>query len=217
MSGADANNANENKNDKTMKRILIALTLFTGLQLLSAQEKLSREQALSYAKAVSADQKQLNDTPIATDVDPEQPVALKDGNYGGMVLPQKSLTPAAIARASGTAVSIGQLWLHKLTPMRDGAAVTRDNLRMVTVNAEGEEAMVPQCALAIRRDAGGALELLVFGNAKEPLLTAALKPLDTTQSSPIDLEAQRDGDSGKLTLKILGKYQATISVTELEP
>ena len=106
MSGADAYGADENKNDKTMKRILIALTLFTGLQLLSAQEKLSREEALTYAKAVSADTKQLNGTPIATDVDAEQPVALKDENYGGMVLPQKNLKPGAIAQAGGTAVPL---------------------------------------------------------------------------------------------------------------
>jgi hypothetical protein len=32
----------------------------------------------------------------------------------------------------------------------------------------------------------------------------------------LDLDAERDGDSGKLTLKILGKYQASFSVTELE-
>jgi hypothetical protein len=215
MSGADANQAN--KNDKTMKQLLITLTLFTSLQLISAQEKLSREEALTYARIVSVDAQQLNGTPIVTDVDPEQPVALKDEDYyGGMVLPQKGLKPETLDRAGQTAVPIGQLWLRKLTPMRDGEAVSRDNLRIVTVNAEGEEVRVPQCALAIRRNAGGALELLVFGKGKEPLLTAALKPLKATQSLPIDLEAQRDWDSGKLTLKILGKYQATISVTELE-
>ena len=199
-----------------MKRILIALILLAALQMVSAQEKLSREEALTYARAVSADAQQLNGTPIATDVDAEQPVALRDENYGGMVLPQKNLKPGTIAQAGGTAVPIGQLWLHKLTPMRHGEAVSQDNLRMVTVRAEGEEATVPQCALAVRRNAGGALELLVFGKGKEPLLTAELKPLDATQSLPIDLEAERDGDSGKLTLKILGKYQATLLVTELE-
>jgi hypothetical protein len=199
-----------------MKRMLIALALFTSLQLISAQEKLSREEALAYARAVSADAKQLNSTPIATDVDADQPVALKDEDYGGMVLPQKGLKLETLAQAGKTAVPIGQLWLHKLTPMRDGEAVSRDNLRIVTVKAEGEEATVPQCALAVRRSPGGTLELLVFGKGKEPLLTAALKSLDATQSSPIDLEAERDGDAGKLTLKILGKYQATMSVTELE-
>jgi hypothetical protein len=200
-----------------MKPILITLTLFTSLQFISAQEKLSREEALTYARIVSLDAQQLNGTPIVTDVDPEQPVALKDEDYyGGMVLPQKGLKPETLDRAGQTAVPIGQLWLRKLTPMRDGEAVSRDKLRIVTVHAEGEEVRVPQCALAVRRNAGGALELLVFGKDKEPLLTAALKPLNATQSLPIDLEAKRDWDSGKLTLKILGKYQATISVTELE-
>jgi hypothetical protein len=33
---------------------------------------------------------------------------------------------------------------------------------------------------------------------------------------PIDLSAERESDSGKVTLKILGKYTATISVTALE-
>ena len=213
MSGADAINANANY--KIMKRILIALTLLATLQMLSAQEKLSREEALSYAKAVSADAKQLNGTPITTDVDAEQPVALKDEDYGGMVLPQKSLKAETIAQAGETAVPIGQLWLHKLTPMRNGVAVAQDNLRMVIVRAEGEVATVPQCALAVRRTKGGTLELLVFGKGKEPLLTAPLKSLEAKQSAPIDLDAERDGDSGKLTLKILEKYQATMMVTEL--
>ena len=202
---------------ETMKLTLIALTLLVTLQLASAQQKISREEALAYARAVSADAKQLNGTPIATDVDPQQPVALKEEDYGSMVLPQKNLKPETIARAGETAVPIGQLWLHKLAPMRNGEVVGRDSLRLVTVQLEGEDAMVPQCALAVRRNAAGALELLVFGKGKEPLLTVALKPLDAKQLVPIDLEAKRDGDEGKLTFKILGKYEATISLTELQP
>ena len=100
--------------------------------------------------------------------------------------------------------------------MRDGTAVAKDSLRLVTVRAEGEEVTAPQCALAVRRNAGGKLELLVFGKSKEPILTLPLKSIDATQSSPLDLSAERDGDAGKVTLKILGKYQATLSVTELE-
>ena len=95
-----------------MKRILIAVTLLTSLQLVSAQEKLSRDEALPYGKAVSADAKQLNGTPIATDVDAEKPVVMKDGEYGSMVLPQKNLKAETIAKAGETAVPIGQLWLQ---------------------------------------------------------------------------------------------------------
>ena len=199
-----------------MKRTLITLTLLTVVQLVSAQEKLSREEALPYAQAVSADTKQLNGTPIVTDVDAQQPVVVKEAEYGGMVLPQKNLKVEAIAQAGETAVPIGQLWLQKLTPITDGDAVAKDRLRLVTVRAEGEEVTAPQCALAVRRNAGGKLELLVYGKSKEPLLSAPLKPLDATQSMPLDLLAEHEGDQGKLTVKILGKYQATMDVTELE-
>lgn len=199
-----------------MKHILIVLTLLTTLQLVSAQEKLSREEALAYGKAVSADTKQLNGTPIVTDVDAEQPVVVTEGDYGGMVLPQKNLKLEAITKAGETAVPIGQLWLRKLTPMCKGEPVAQDKLRLATVRAGGEEVTVPQCTLAVRRNSAGNLELVMFGKSKEPLLTSALKPLEAAQAMPLDLDAERNGDEGKLTLKILGKYQVTMSVTELE-
>ena len=199
-----------------MKRFIVVITLLTSLQMVSAQEKLSREEALPYAKAVSADAKQLNGTPIATDVDAQQPVVIKDADYGGMVLPQKNLKAETITQAGETAIPIGQLWLQKLTPMHNGEAIAKDRLRLVTVRAEGEEVTAPQCALAVRRNAGGNLELLVYGKSQEPMLTIALKPMDAIQAMPLDLAAERDGDVGNLTLKILGKYQAKFSVTELD-
>jgi len=109
------------------------------------------------------------------------------------------------------------LWLHQLAPMRHGQAVSRSALRLVTVRAQGDAATVPQCALAVRRNPSGALEMLVFGKGKEPVLAVPLQPFDARQSVPIDLAAERDYDSGRLTLKILGKHQATIPVTELAP
>jgi len=195
-----------------MKQIIIASAILGIVSLTSAQEKLSTDEALPYARAVS---KHLQGTPIPTDVDTDQPVAVRDGEFGGMVLPQKNLKLDALTKAGGVAVPIGQLWLKQLTPMHNGEAVAKEKLRLVTVSGDGEEVTAPQCALAVRRSAGGTLELLVFGKDKAPIVTAALKPLDTTQALPIDLAADREGDVGKVTVKILGKYQATLSVTEL--
>jgi hypothetical protein len=198
-----------------MKRTLITLALLVSLQLVSAQEKVSREEALAYAKAASADVAKLNGTPIATDVDTQQPVAMKEDEYGGMVLPQKNLKLETIAKAGETPVPVGQLWLHKLTPMKDDDAIAEDRLRVATVTLDGTDLNVPQCALALRRASSGTLELLVYGKGKEPVVTAPVKEIDAKQDVPIDLAAQREYESGKITLKILGKYQATIKVTEL--
>lgn len=199
-----------------MKANLLILALLAALPLAQAQEKLPKEEALTYARWVGADAKQLGGTPIATEVDLQQPVAVKEDPYGGMVLPQKDLKAESLAKAGETAVPIGQLWLLKLTPMQDGFGISQDRLRLATVEADGEQITAPQCALAVKRNAAGKLELLVYGKAKEPVLTAALKPIDAKQTSPLELDAERDGDAGKLTLSILGKYRASFSVTELE-
>jgi hypothetical protein len=100
--------------------------------------------------------------------------------------------------------------------MRDGEAIVSDELRLVTVSAEGTDATVPQCALGVRRNAQGALELVVFGKCKEPIVVAPMKSIDTKQESPLDLAAERESESARLTVKILGKFQATFPVTELD-
>jgi hypothetical protein len=199
-----------------MKHTLLTLTLLSTLALASAQEKLSREETLRYAFIVAGDLKQLQATPIPTDVDIKQPVAVRDGDFGGMVLPEAKLNAEAIAKAGEKVVPVGQIWLLKLTPMQDGDAVGASKLRMVTLSHEGDQVKVAQCALGVKGNGSGSLELLVYGKDKEPVVKVPLKTMDAKQDVPIDLSAERESDSGKVTLKILGKYTATISVTALE-
>jgi hypothetical protein len=200
-----------------MKQILITLTLISGLQLASAQERLSHETALRYAKLAGADTQQLQGTPIPTTVDLSQPVAMRDGEFGGMVLPQAKLTPEMLAKADDKVLPIGQLWLLRLAPMSGGEAVAKDKLRVATVKTpDGEEVKSPQCTLGVKRNSTGALELLVFGKDKEPLLKVSLKAIDTKQESPLELDAERESESAQVSLKILGKYEAKFKVTELE-
>lgn len=198
-----------------MKSIPVLLTLVVSHQLVSAQEKLSREEALYYARAVAPHATRVQGPPLATDVDLTRPVAMREDDYGGLVLPRKGLTVETLAAAGETPVPVGQLWLHRLAPVRQGEAVPRSALRMVTVRHHGDEAVVPQCILAVRRTAAGTLELLVYGKGGEPLLNVPLRSVETSASEPIDLAAVREGDFGRLTLKLLGRYQATLSVTEL--
>src|SRR6187399_1618381 len=107
----------------SIKLPLLILTLGTSLNQLSAQEQLPREQALKYAYAVSVNLEQLQGTPIATDVDLKRPIVLKDGEYGGMFLPEAKLTAEGVAKISDKVAPIGQLWLHKLTPMVDNQGI----------------------------------------------------------------------------------------------
>jgi hypothetical protein len=201
----------------TKKVILTALTLLSTLPFANAQERLSREETLKYAFAVSLDLKQLTGTPIPTDVDVKRFVALRDGEYGGLVLPEAKLAAEQIANAKEDVVPVGQLWLYHLTPMREGSAVATDTLRLATVSSEGNVVELPQCALGVRRDSSDRLVLAVFGKGKVPVLTVPLKTLDDKQPQPgIEAAAERESDSGKITLTLAGKYQATIEVTQLD-
>lgn len=200
-----------------MKLPLIALTLGTAFNHLSAQEQLPREEALKYAYAVSVNLDQLQGTPIATDVDLKRPVVLRDGEYGGMFLPEAKLTAETIAKAGGKVAPIGQLWLHKLTPMQDGQGFATDKLRMAKVSdQDGTEIQVPQCTLGIRRNAAGSLELLLYGKSTEPLLTTPVSAEEEKAGPGIVLKAERTDNGGQLTIILFGKYKAKLSFTALE-
>lgn len=197
-----------------MKKTIIALTLITTLQLGHAQDRLSHSEALDYAAIVGTDLKQLRETPIPSSVDLTQPVVLRDGEFGGMVLPEATLSLENLAKAGDGITPIGQLWLLRLVPMSNGEAIPGDKLRLATIKHDNETYRVPQCALGVRRTDSGGMELLVFGKDKEPLFKVALKQVEVKQGVPLDMDADRESDSGELTLKILGKYEAKFKVTE---
>ena len=197
-----------------MKKIIICLTLAAGLQVIPAQETLSHAEAFKYACAVATDLGAMLQTPVPTDPDLKRPVAAREGDYGALVLPEAKLTAAAVATPGKEGIPVGQLWLLKLAPMTEGQPVPADRLRFVNVTTEEGSAKVPCCVLAVRATGDNGLELLVLGKDKTPLLTAPLKTITQTQDNPIELTAERKDDGGLVTLRLLGKYQASFMVTD---
>jgi hypothetical protein len=199
-----------------MKKSILFIAIAGAVQFASAQEQLPREEALKYAFAVSLDLAQLQGTPIPTDVDVKRPLAVRDGEYGGLFLPEAKLSPQSITGATEKIVPIGQLWLHGLTPVRDSQAVGSEKLRMASVTVEGNEARVPQLTLGVRKSSGGKLELLVLGKTVEPVVIAPLETVEGKSQEPITLEAERDYNGATATVVIFGKYKAQLSFTPLE-
>jgi hypothetical protein len=197
-----------------MKTTLAATLLLTGLLGLQAQERLSREEALKYAFFVSVDLKEMLNTPIPTDPDLKRPVALRQDTHGGLVLPESKLSTTTFANAGEEAKSVGQLWLASLAPMNGGSAVAKSKLHTVHVRAGDHEADAACCALAVRKTSGGGLELLVYGNEKEPVTRVPLKSISGKQEDPIDITAERQDNKAVVTLKFLGKYEASLDVTD---
>jgi hypothetical protein len=199
-----------------MKKLLIITTLITTLASTHAQERSSREEALKYAFFISLNLKEMLNTPIATDPDVKRPVALKDGDYGGMSFPETKLSPDTFAKAGKEVVPVGQLWMRKLSPLVNGQVVPVGKLKMVHVAVGDQEGDVAHCALGAQKTADGGFELLVYGKTKEPIARVPLKPISGTQENPLEMSAERQGDGGLLTLKFAGKYQAELTVTDPE-
>ena len=180
----------------------------------AAQEQLPRPEALKYAFAVAANLGEMLQTPVPTDPDLKRPVAIREEDYGGMVLPEAKLAVASLQKPGPELVPVGQLWLLKLVPMKDGQPVPAERLRFVDVTSDEGSARVPCCVLAVRSAGGKGLELLVLGKDKTPLLTAPLKAIDRPQANPIEMSAERKEDGGLLTLRLLGKYETSFMVTD---
>lgn len=195
---------------------LIACLLLSGLATARAQEQVPREEALKGAFLACLDLKEMLNNPIPLDPDVKRPVAVHDGDYGGLVLPETKLTAETLAKAGKDVTPVGQLWMLKLTPMSDGQVVPLSKLRMVHLKNEYREVDVACCALGVRKDANGALELLIYGKDKEPVLRAPLKAISSPQDNPIEISGERRDNAGLVTLRLVGKYEASFKVTEPE-
>lgn len=195
---------------------LVVAVLGSTLASALAQEVLSREEAMKYAFLVAQHEPSASQSPIAVDSDLKRAFGAHEDEYGALVLPETKLSPATFESAAGRdIIPVGQLWLRKLTPQVDGSAVEPSVLTMVSIPHDGESHRVPLCLLGARKTAGGSWELLVFGKSKEPLLKVPMTAKTSSQSLPVELRGERESDGGKLTVRLVGRFEATVPVTEL--
>lgn len=199
-----------------MMRITLLVAALVGATVTHAQDRLTKDEASRYAELVGAVQTHLKDGPLVTEADLKRPVALRDGEYGALILPDARLTAEKLTQVGADVVPLGQLWLHKLAPLVDGRLVPSEKLRVVRVSGFEGEPSLPCLTLGVRKSAGGPLEMLVYGKDKEPLLKAPLKAINATQADPLEISAERETDSGRLTVKILGRQEVAFSVTDPE-
>jgi hypothetical protein len=200
------------KHYQTMKNFFLLTALFAVLSAQS-QEKLPREECMKYAFIVSANLKELLNTPIPTDPDVKRPAAVKDEGSGAMVLPETKLSAQTFARIGKETVPVGQLWMAYLAPVSEGKVIPADKLRLVHLATGDQDVDAPCLALAVRKDPKANLELLIYGKTSEPLIRLPLKSVASVQDVPVDLTAERKDDgSTLLKLTFVGKYAAALTV-----
>jgi len=192
------------------------LVLISGVA--RAQERLPEDKARKSAEVLAEKAKALEDLPIKTDVDVTKPFGIHSGEYGAMVVPDKTLAEETIEGAGDRVKPVGQLWMHLVAPAVDGAVTPSDRLRFVTFTVEDRDYDVALFLLGVKGGSDGSPVLVIYAGEKEPLLSLPLTKTDSTQELPIELDGKKvDDDSGDLTIRVLGKYRATMRVKAQEP
>jgi hypothetical protein len=187
-----------------------ALLYLAGLHA-NSQEPVPLDRAREFARHLNESANKLANTPITVDADVLNPHGIHAGESGALVVPDRNLTAAALDSIGEKPLPVGELFLRNVTFTRDGSAVANDRLQHITVAMQDTRVQLPIFFLAARKTADGKLELVVFGKDMEPLATSPLGKVPAKAQFPIELTAEkRDENSGLLTLKIVGQYEAEL-------
>ena len=196
-------------------RLPLAAFLFAlSLRAAPAQESAPLEEARKIVLRLESALGKISDAPLAIDADTEKPNLLKAGEGTGlMIVPDRKLSAASFTGAAGEVAPLGQLWIRTVLLAAEGRPVAAEKRRIVAVDDHGKTADVQLYLLGIGQ-AGGSPELVVYGKDKQPLLRVPLVELDgATQDLPVELSGRKSGeDTGVLTMKILGRYRAELTV-----
>ncbi|MBI3881627.1 MAG: hypothetical protein HY301_16385 [Verrucomicrobia bacterium] len=199
-----------------MKRIITLTALLAGLAVANAQEKVPHDEAQKIARKVTELIGTIADGQIKISPDADKAEALKASEAGMLVLPDEKLTAEAIEKAGATIVPVAQLFFKGIAPAKGGHVTPNDKLRIVTISDKDQDHKLPLCLLGARKR-DGKLELVVFGNGKEPLQLLNLTKAESPAGSPIEMSGEKQGDeSALITLNVLGKYKASLTVMKQE-
>jgi hypothetical protein len=183
----------------------------------SAQEVVSLEEAQKGARLVTQSAGSISDAPFKMEINTDKPQALKVGSVGILAIPSTGLIDDAMAKVGKDVLPLGQLWMLSIAPATGGKVLPSSRLRMITVTDKDKDARVSMFFLGARKNDKDAIELVLYGKDKEPVMHVPLEKIDGSQDVPIELAGRKEGDdSGLLTLKFLGKFKADITVMKQE-
>jgi hypothetical protein len=135
-----------------------------------------------------------------------------------MIIPDKAFTADKLAATGEAITPVGQLWTADAIVAVSGRAPAKERLRFFTIKDGEGERKVQLYLVGASKNAQGALELIVFGKDKEPLIRIPIDKFPVgSQQVPIELSGHKnDEDSGTLTLSLLGQYKADILLVKPE-
>lgn len=204
-------------NNHSWKQLISTLALVLVAGAVSAQEVIPQEELAKAVPRALARVADFDNLPFKTDADGGKAFGMKAKQYAAVVIPEKGLTKAALAKAGKQILPVGQLWLVKLSPAVKDVPTPGDKLRLVTFSVKEEDYKLPLFLLGVRQQGERGMELVVYAKAKEPLLVLPLKKSEAKQDLPLEVSL-REGTAtlGMVDINLFGEYQAVLPVGERE-
>ena len=200
-----------------MKQFLVLLSVLLLARAGTAQEQVPQEELQRMARILAKSAGEISNPQIKVEANFDKPRAIKASGPGILVFPDAKITAELLTKAGKDTLPVGQLWLYQIVPAQGSKPFPSSKLRSVTVTDKDKSAEVQVYLLGARKGDKGKMELVVFAKDKEPLLLIPLEATEGTQEFPIELQGRKSGeDSGILTLNLLGKFKAEMTLMKPE-
>ena len=197
-------------------RCLVACGVVALSTAAMAQDRLGTEEAQKVGRKLVDLLGTPADAQLTISADTDRGEGYKHGELGLLVLPDQKLTVAVLEGAKAEPVPVGQLWMKGITPVSDGVIVPVAKHRKLTVTEGDKSVDVTVCLLGARKR-DGKMELVLFGQGKEPIAVAALEPDQSTSTAPIGVTvAKETEETGRIELTLAGKFKAKLFVKRAE-
>ncbi len=198
--------------------VLAALFPILLPHLAAGQESVPLEQAQKGAQLLAEAAGRIADAAVTVDANLEKPFAVKGGSVALLVIPDKALTAEKLGGVGTTMTPVGQLWMTEVNVAVNGHSPAKDNLRFYNVKAGDNDMRVQLYLVGAIKNAAGQVELVVYGQGREPLVHVPLEKSSAgAKEMPIEFAGRKnDETSGTLTLFLPGQYQAEILLVKAE-
>ena len=197
-------------------RCLVACGVVALSTVAMAQDRIGTEEAQKVGRKLVDLLGTPADAQLTISADTDRGEGYKHGELGLLVLPDQKLTAAVLEGAKAEPVPVGQLWMKGITPVSDGVIVPVAKHRKLTVTEGDKSVDVTVCLLGARKR-DGKMELVLYGQGKEPITVAALEPDQSASTAPIGVTvAKETEETGRIELTLAGKFKAKLFVKRAE-
>src|ERR1041384_6745326 len=122
-----------------MKTIISMAMILAGAAAVAEVSDVPRDRAEKFGATLVQTSAELENPAIKIEADARKTHAIKSKEVAALIIPDRKFSEDRMNKAGQEIVPVGQLWLLKMAPAKNGKITEQDKLRMISVKADNEE------------------------------------------------------------------------------